>query len=256
MITCPSCGANYRIDRASLGEGRRVRCQRCRTDWMATPSPGSDAGRPEAEALDIRSVEPIPALEEAAAIDAFDVAEDAPYQIEAAALPKSTVRKRPLLRGGGARRLTPFRIRPVAMLATASIVICGVLIGARAAVIETVPSLASFYAAIGLPVNIRGLSIADVRSVEHIEEGVPLLMVTGAVENLTSHVVEVPRIRLAVTGGGERELYAWTTVAARAKLEPGQSTMFRARLASPPAEGSGVAVRFLARRDLVATAGH
>ena len=64
----------------------------------------------------------------------------------------------------------------------------------------------------------------------------------------------MPRLRLAVTGGEGRELYAWTTVAERSKLEAGETASFRARLASPPAEGAAIEVRFLARSDMAAYA--
>lgn len=261
-ITCPSCQATYRIDLGTLGGGRKVRCARCRAEWFAPAEP-----EPR---IDLK---PIPSLDEAEAIDAIEAgdAHDEIGAVDAVILPPAKeAASKPWLRGRADRpRSRPrdrsarpakawrslSKLRPAALAAACGLAAIGGLIGERVRIVRAAPSLASLYAAIGMPVNVRGLSISGVRSVEEIEGGTPLLLVTGAVENVSADLLDVPRLRLAVTGGGERELYAWTTVAARAKLAPGESAPFRARLASPPADGRGIAVRFLARRDLASNAG-
>ena len=48
------------------------------------------------------------------------------------------------------------------------------------------------------------------------------------------------------------EIYAWTALPGRSLLPPGETLAFRSRLASPPADGHDVIVRFFNRRDLVA----
>ncbi|MFC3695347.1 FxLYD domain-containing protein, partial [Chenggangzhangella methanolivorans] len=148
------------------------------------------------------------------------------------------------------------RPRLSAVAVAIGVVALGALAGARVEIVRLAPSLASLYEAFGLQVNVRGLAIRDVRSAEELVDGSPVLLVTGLVENVSAGELDVPRLRLAVTAGGERELYAWTTVAARPKLQPGETATFRARLASPPAEGQAIAVRFLARHDLMASLGH
>jgi predicted Zn finger-like uncharacterized protein len=265
-ITCPSCEASYRVSPETLGDGREVRCARCRTQWFARPEP-----EPAAQAAPQAALEPIPGLDDAHVIDAIDAADAERQHASADAGPAAASaaggarrwfasRSRPPDRPPPRRAERPIRrilpkVRPVAVVAALGVAACGIVVGERVALVRAAPSLASLYAAIGLPVNVRGLSIGDLKSVEEIEEGVPLLLVTGMVRNDSRDALDVPRLRLAVTGGGDRELYAWTTVAARAKLAPGESAPFRARLASPPADGRGIAVRFLARRDLVASAG-
>jgi hypothetical protein len=57
-------------------------------------------------------------------------------------------------------------------------------------------------------------------------------------------------LRLAVIGPDSRELYSWTALLPRSVLPQGESLPFRSRLASPPAEGKQVMVRFLNRLDL------
>jgi hypothetical protein len=56
----------------------------------------------------------------------------------------------------------------------------------RADVVRHVPETARLYAAAGLPVNLRGLSLDDVRSVEEIEQGEPVLVVSGTITNISN----------------------------------------------------------------------
>ena len=50
LIVCPNCATSYDLTAAALGEGRSVRCTRCRTVWFATAQePALEvAGAPEA----------------------------------------------------------------------------------------------------------------------------------------------------------------------------------------------------------------
>ncbi len=251
-IICPSCEASYQIAPDTLGGGRKVRCARCRTEWFAEAVAEADAG-----SLEPGTLEPIFGLDDAVAIDAVDeqALEGAPRPAAARRPPARKFSPRAWFarqpRAVRRRRPSRFRdVRPVAIVAALGAVIIGLLIDQRVTVVRAAPSLAHLYDFVGLPVNVRGLAIADLRSVERIEEGVPLLLATGVVTNVSDDVIETPRIRLAITGERDRELYAWTTVASRTRLAPGESSPFRARLASPPAEGHALTVRFVAPADL------
>ena len=72
--------------------------------------------------------------------------------------------------------------------------------------------------------------------------------------NVSTKTVEVPRLRFALRSPAGHEIYAWTTVTAAAFWRPAKRAAFRTRLASPPAEGRDVIVRFFNRRDLPAGA--
>lgn len=49
LIVCPSCTTSYQVEDPLLGEhGRSVRCARCRTVWLATPSVEAVSGGEEA----------------------------------------------------------------------------------------------------------------------------------------------------------------------------------------------------------------
>jgi len=144
---------------------------------------------------------------------------------------------------------------PLPGLATgllALIAINTALIGWRADVVRWVPQTASLYAAIGLPVNLRGLVFANVTTQKEAQDGVQVLVIEGKIVSASSRVVEVPRLRFAIRNDHGHEIYTWTALPTRSLLAPGETLAFRSRLASPPREGGDVLVRFFNRRDLVA----
>jgi hypothetical protein len=127
------------------------------------------------------------------------------------------------------------------------------LFAARQQVVRFLPQTASLYAMFGMPVNLRGLQFENIKTVRELQDGVPVLVVEGDITGTSSRLTEVPRLRFAVVDRAGKEIYAWTARPDRTLLPPGETLPFRSRLASPPAEASGVTVRFFNRRD--ATAG-
>jgi hypothetical protein len=129
--------------------------------------------------------------------------------------------------------------------------VCATLLGLRKDIVRHVPQLASFYASIGLPVNLRGLAFSDVKLRSEMHDGVPVLVVEGMIVNSVSTPVEVPRLRFALRNAAGAEVYTWTAMPTQPVLEPGGKLPFRSRLASPPKDGHGLQVRFFTRRDVV-----
>lgn len=125
------------------------------------------------------------------------------------------------------------------------------LITGRARVVKAAPQTASLYAALGLPVNLRGLSFDKVVTSSEIHDGVQVLVVEGSIINSSSRIVEVPRLRFSVRNKTGQEIYTWTSLPGQTMLSPGESLPFRSRLASPPPEMADLLVRFFHRRDLV-----
>jgi hypothetical protein len=130
-------------------------------------------------------------------------------------------------------------------------VIAGLIMG-RAQVVRVLPQTASFYAMLGLKVNLRGLAFDHVQVTKDTQDNMPVLMVEGTILNTSQKVLEIPRLRFAMRNDSG-EVYAWTALPERPMLGPGQSETFRTRLASPPAEAREVVVRFFGRHDLAGT---
>ena len=150
------------------------------------------------------------------------------------------------------RRRGRWPLPPTPTMILGLVTVCVALLGFRTDVVRLLPQTASFYAAIHLPVNLRGLVFKDVVTSRDSLDGVQVLVVEGSIVSVTNRVTEVPRLRFAVRNQAGREIYSWTALPARNALAPGETITFRSRLASPPPESQEVLVRFFNRRDLVA----
>jgi predicted Zn finger-like uncharacterized protein len=149
------------------------------------------------------------------------------------------------------RRRNRLRIPlPIAIVALATL--CVALLGWRKDVVRHAPQLASFYSAIGLPVNLRGLTFTDMKIGNEIHDGVPVLVVEGMIVSTVSKPIDVPRLRFALRSATGAEVYSWTAQPSQPVLGAFETMPFRSRLASPPAEGHDIEVRFFTRRDAVA----
>ena len=88
--------------------------------------------------------------------------------------------------------------------------------------------------------NLRGLAFEDVKSSSELHDGVTVLVVEGTIVNLTrrSSMCRGCALRCAIAAG--HEVYAWTAPPPKADRRTGKGRPFRARLASPPADGRDV----------------
>jgi hypothetical protein len=123
-------------------------------------------------------------------------------------------------------------------------------IAARAAIVSIAPPTAGVYALAGMPVNLPGLSIADVRVTTTQQSDSPgELLVTGEIANLRDGETAAPNLRLALRADDGRELYVWTARGPKSRLAAYERVRFRARLAAPPAGVRDVLVKFAAPGD-------
>lgn len=121
----------------------------------------------------------------------------------------------------------------------------------RQEIVRWQPQMASFFGLFGITVNLRGLDFVDVHTAQDNRDGVIVLLVEGAVRNVTNKTVSVPRLRFALRNKNLSELYAWTAPPDKGMLGPGETLPFHTRLASPPPDGNDVLVRFLIRQDFM-----
>jgi len=127
------------------------------------------------------------------------------------------------------------------------------VIGGREEVVRTLPQTASFFAAIGLPVNLRHLKFENVKISKEAQDGVEVLIVEGTIVTTADKPITVPRLRFAARDAAGQEIYAWTALPSRSILGPGEHLDFSSRLASPPAGARTVMVRFFNTQDTAAT---
>ena len=163
----PTAEADARPPAARDGRGDRWRRSRRRADGAVGDS---DSCHPR-PACRIGRSRPISSPE----ID------NAPPDIESAAAarrPRTATRKRKK----GARL-------PLAAAIAALMLVSAALLGFRKDVVRHAPQLASFYSAIGMPVNLRGLAFTDLKIGNEIHDGVPVLVIEGMIVSTTSKTV-------------------------------------------------------------------
>lgn len=213
LIDCPACERSYHVSRAELDGGRTVICPRCDARWFA----GGDGALATLEpSLDDLRAEGV--SRRAASVDSPE-------------LPGLVTRS--LLR----------RIPSAFMAATAGLVVLMALIGARERVVRLVPRAAALYAAVKMPVNVRGLEFADVRPVRR-DPASPEVTISGEIRNVVQRRVRVPRVAYEVRDAAGEPLMAWTEKAPANVVGAGRVLAFTSAPHQMPPESRAVVVRF------------
>jgi len=236
ILTCPQCATRYQVDAGKFPPaGRNVRCAKCGHVWHQF----GPASEPDADA-EIVEQKPSPAP--------YHETVSGPVQ-DVAHAPMSAIRAQ-LAREEPDDEVRASRVGGVAVVAGWLLLLALVLaigwaaVAFRDSVATWLPQSASLYAAAGLPVNPRGMDIADIASQRRMEDGQHVLVVTGNIVNRSAHELSVPPVRVALFDADKHELYHWTFVPGVSTLMPGQTTHFRTRLPSPPDGTQDLEVRF------------
>jgi predicted Zn finger-like uncharacterized protein len=280
QIICPHCTTSYAINPVTLGAaGRTVRCSRCKEVWLARPEDAfetaalqpamAEAGR-SSEDADLAAqwgaAEQDEAGDETPRMDSPPIAGDWPEEDQGASdddwasraqndadAEDGDTEERCAGLLGLSRRPAPRQTRgkslmPIACAAMGALAIA--LVVWRADVVRLLPQTASFYKMVGLDVNLRGLLFKDVKVTTETVEGKQVLVIEGAIVGQTRKTIELPRLRFSVRDAQGAEIYAWNTVLEQTVLKPGDRAWFKSRLASPPAEGRSIDIRFFNKRDI------
>nr|TFG55276.1 MAG: hypothetical protein E4H34_00815 [Hyphomicrobiales bacterium] len=218
ILTCPTCGTRYKTDRSRLAPpGGNVRCAKCLAVWFQNVSEAEESLEPDSgEAL----------LHESRS----ETREEIPGAAQ-------------VVRGNN-RALLALVVGWGALL-----LFVGAFVWAAIALrheIATVwPQSSAFYAAINLPVNVRGLALTDIEFDRVVENGENVLRISGRISNVSEAELPVPGIGISLRDEDARQVYAWTINAGIARLGPGQSRPFLTRLPDPPPEMRSVDVDFV-----------
>lgn len=213
QIDCPGCAKSYHIVKAALGpQGRRVACPRCDAVWFVA-----------AEGTQGRLAPLIPTPLE---IPANDVR---PRKKQAVS-PAPVSRPRSALKE---------------LCAGAALLVSGMaLLGLRAEIVRLWPPTSTVYAALGLPVNLRGLELRDLHTASTRDGSEAVLGIEGKIANIRLSATAVPPIELSIRDPSGHILYSWTATSQRRRLAAGETIAFRAQLADPPAGSYDVLARF------------
>jgi len=106
------------------------------------------------------------------------------------------------------------------------------------------PNLAGLFAAIGLPVNTRGLAIEAVVPALDTEHGRRTLLVSGTIRNLTRSDLDIPEMRLAILDASGKEVAVLAAAPLQPRLDAGATIPFSTRLAMPASAAQRFELRF------------
>lgn len=268
VIACPNCGTRYQVPFGAIGTaGREVQCAQCSKPWHAVADiPPPPAIRPPDEdrlfsPADERALdEAFEAAERAAAPAADPLPPSVPRdpdhertlaEIKAAIMPRpkkseineldpAQLNKSRRAFAQRQRRLTSglpiARVRRTARVA-ALVVLLGLLaIGffLRTELVRAYPALAGVYAAIGLPVNVVGLTFDSPKTVMSYRDGKQVMLITARIRSTSARSVVVPPVLVSLIDANGRGLYEWTVDAKARDMEPGEVLDFSTEVNSPP----------------------
>ncbi|HZH26749.1 MAG TPA: MJ0042-type zinc finger domain-containing protein [Azospirillaceae bacterium] len=197
IISCSVCSTRFLVDAKAIGpEGRRVRCGSCGNTWVQTVPPEAT---------------PAPEI----------ILEPPPDRI------------RPIPPGSNLPVVIPPKRRkgPVIGWTAAGLVAGALAVGlvfARHEIVETWPPAAAAYEVVGLEVEAigTGLSLQNVRSEQRMDNGTPVLALTGQVANVSDKARDVPPIRAVALDPDRRALQSWRIQTSPARLLPGEVATF------------------------------
>lgn len=219
ILVCPACQTRYQVEDEAVSRpsGRTVRCASCGHSWhyaapQAAPSPT-----------------PLLRMRE---------------RLQSAAPPaEQAAEPRPAITAPAPPRRRHSGLGWVVLILLVGAVIVGVIVG-RDQIVALWPQAAPFYDMVGLktqPLG-AGLDIANITSTRNADG----LIVEGDVSNKTGVPRNVPRLRVALRDGGQKELVFKVIEPPRERLLPGETSHFVVGFLPAPDGAVGVVVTFSA----------
>jgi predicted Zn finger-like uncharacterized protein len=227
IVRCPSCTTRFDLLASRFdAEGTMIKCSSCGHDWI------------EGRAIEIsrQNVSQLPALIEPAFEPDIEIRRlvDATREAQEA----FAVRKK-------RRRIMAASWFALAMFSGTPLVYA---LAFPETVVSVAPATLSAYEWMGKTINIYGLEIRQVELQHLLVEGKRVIAVKGEISNVSGSQRKIPWLRFGLKDGSKSEVYSWTLDTKARPLEPGQSTNFVTRIASPPDASNSLEIRF-ARPD-------
>ena len=174
--------------------------------------------------------------------DDFEVPSLEEMTVQAGRTPRPRATPRPI-----ARR--PRRWGPIIAWSSFVVVVAGLFGGLfffRTTVMELWPPATQIYQVAGLvSPKTYALALANVAPAQEVEGGTPVIVITGAISNITEVAQAVPRLRGALLDADAQEIFTWTFDPPTPELGAGETEEFATRVPNPPAGARSVEVTFL-----------
>ncbi len=114
----------------------------------------------------------------------------------------------------------------------------------REVVVRHLPATAKFYAAIGLPVNVRGLDIVNVTSAWRNENGRVMLAVQGEIVNVSNSLRRPPPLSFSLKDAQGVNSFRMTKLVHDTPIPPGKRVKFSVLIPAPATQVQELQVSF------------
>lgn len=241
ILTCPECSTRYLTKENAIGpNGRTVRCAKCDTTWFVA----SEADELALKDNQKTNEDIVPA---AAAVAAPTTAENSfakdntsskiePVGAHVAMRDKVDKERR-------RRRLTSVGLIwavPLTLLFIAAIL--GYVF--RQDIVNGIPQTATLYKSLGVDVKLSGLNIEDPITRSALIDGQPVLVVNGAVRNISAQTQSVPMVELSLHSRDGEPLVTWLVDVNEDQLAKDERVTFVSEYPNPPVDAVKLRYKF------------
>ena len=259
ILTCPECSTRYLAQEDAIGpNGRTVRCSRCETTWFVaadldelalkdnqtqglTAASAATAGginhKHRVRDKEVSAAKTLSTMGDGTTSDLTpdtelktDVAKGAHVEMRDRADDK---RRRRRLRTVGLIWAIPLFLLCVA---------AGLTYAMRQDIVRKIPATATLYKQFGIDVTLSGLMIEDPITRTTLIENKTVLIVNGAVRNISSKPQDVPLIKFSMHDKSGNELASWFVETSAKRLKKDGRVTYVSEFPNPPLDA--VAMRW------------
>jgi hypothetical protein len=116
--------------------------------------------------------------------------------------------------------------------------------------VSIAPASIALYDWMGRAVNVYGLDIRKVETQHLLIDGQRVIAIKGEIANISSSQRKIPWLRFGLRDGKGTEVYSWQLDTNARPLQPGESTNFVTRVASPPETAGKIEIRFARLQEI------
>ena len=258
ILTCPECATRYLTKDNSIGpNGRTVRCSNCETTWFVaadldelalkdnqteTITAASAAGR---QSLAIPTAPP-PAANETSKPKSSHVVSD--NSVETNNTDETVKGAHVDIRDRADDQRRRRRLRTVGLIwLIPLLILCmagGFAYVMRQDIVRKMPATATLYKQLGIEVTLSGLSLEAPMSRTTLIENKTVLVVNGAVRNISRTAQEVPLIEFSLHDKSGAELTSWFVETSAKTLEKDGRVTYTSEYPNPPLDAVTMKYKF------------
>ena len=254
ILTCPECSTRYLTKENAIGaNGRTVRCVKCDTTWFVAADFDELALRDNQQADHVEAIAPV-SVAAASAAKITDIPPDIP-----SGTPESAAHENPTMpetvgahvemRDKADNLKRKRRLRTVGLIWAIPllILVAAAILGYifRQEIVNRAPVTATIYKSLGIPVTLSGLNIEDPITRSALINGQPVLVVNGAVRNITAKLQPIPPLKLSLHNPKGDMVATWVVEIEPQNIGKNERVAFVSEYPNPPIDAVKLSYEFI-----------